>query len=104
VTGAFEAAGATLNARVETRQFAPACIMVAEGVGVSVVSAIDAAEYAGRGIEIRPFRPAIAFGLGILYPAYRPRSLVLSEFVEIFRQALTPFRIEPPDSEPQAAS
>ena len=46
---AFERAGARFNMRVETRQFAPACIMVAEGVGVAVVSPIDAAEYGLKG-------------------------------------------------------
>ena len=101
---AFERAGARFNMRVETRQFAPACIMVAEGVGAAIVSPIDAAEYAGRGLVIRPFEPAIAFGLGILYPAYRPRSLILSEFVELFQASLEPFRMEAPAPETENAA
>ena len=93
---AFEGAGARFNMHVETRQFASACLMVAEGVGAAVVSPIDAAEYADRGLAIRPFEPTVAFGLGILYPAYRPRSLLLSEFVELFHESLAPFLMEGP--------
>jgi DNA-binding transcriptional LysR family regulator len=101
---AFEHAGAGFNMQVETRQFAPACIMVAEGVGAAVVSPIDAAEYAGRGLAVRPFEPAIPFGLGILYPAYRPRSLLLSEFVELFRASLEPFRMDAPEATGESAA
>jgi DNA-binding transcriptional LysR family regulator len=92
----FDRAGARFNMRVETHQFAPACIMVAGGVGAAIVSPIDAAEYAERGVAIRPFEPTIGFGLGILYPAYRPRSLILSEFVELFQASLEPFLMETP--------
>ena len=97
-------AGERFNMQVETRQFAPACIMVAEGVGAAVVSPIDAAEYAGRGLAVRPFEPAIAFGLGILYPAYRPRSLILAEFVELFQASLEPFRMDAPETAAETAA
>jgi len=89
--GFFDSAGASLNIRVETRQFAPACIMVAEGVGVSIVSEIDAAEYLSRGLVTRPVEPEVRFDLAILYPAERPRSLVLTEFVGAFKESLAPF-------------
>ena len=91
---AFEAVGAKFNIRVETRQFAPACILAAEGVGVSVVSEIDAAEYRPRGIVIRPFLPQINFAVNILFPADRPRSLALTEFIATFKESLAPFVVE----------
>lgn len=37
---------------------------------------------------------AIASGLGVLYPAYRPRSLTLSEFVTLFRRGLELYLID----------
>ena len=89
----FDTVGAEPNQRVETRQFAPACIMVAEGVGVSIVSEIDAAEYEGRGLVLRPFEPPIAFGLSILYPAHRPRSLIVGDFIDSFKRSLTPYLV-----------
>lgn len=91
---AFEAVGAEFNGVVESRQFAPACIMVAEGFGVSVVSEIDAREYENEGLVIRPFQPEIPFQINIMYPAYMPRSLAALEFVEEFKKSLEPFRIK----------
>jgi DNA-binding transcriptional LysR family regulator len=85
--------GAEFKALVESRQFAPACIMVAEGYGVAVVSEIDAREYQGEGLVIRPFEPVIPFKINILYPAYKPRSIVTLEFVDSFKKSLEPFRL-----------
>jgi len=90
---AFNDVGADMNCVVESRQFAPACIMVAEGYGVSVVSEIDACEFESEGLVIRPFKPIIPFNINILYPAYMPQSIVTLEFVEAFKQSLEPFRL-----------
>ena len=88
---AFNTAGVEFNALVESRQFAPACIMVAEGYGVAVVSEIDAREYESEDLIIRPFEPVIPFKINILFPAYKPRSIVTLEFVEAFKKSLEPF-------------
>ncbi len=93
VQRAFESVGTEFKGPVETRQFAPACIMVAEGYGVSIVSEIDAREYENEGLVIRPFEPTIPFQINILYPAYMPRSIVTLEFVEAFKKSLEPFRL-----------
>jgi len=91
---AFDEAGAVLNGVVETRQFAPACIMVAEGFGVSVVSELDARVYESEGLVIRRFEPEIPFPINILYPAYMPRSIATLEFIEVFREELKPFILD----------
>jgi DNA-binding transcriptional LysR family regulator len=88
---AFNTDGVEFNSLVESRQFAPACIMVAEGYGVAVVSEIDAREYQSEGLVIRPFEPVIPFKINILYPAYKPRSIITIEFVESFKNSLGPF-------------
>jgi len=88
---AFNSAGAEFNGIVETRLFATACIMVTEGLGVSIVSEIDAREYENQGLVIRPFEPTIPFQINILYPAYMPRSIATREFVGAFKQSLKPF-------------
>jgi DNA-binding transcriptional LysR family regulator len=88
---AFNSVGAKFNGIVETRQFATACIMVVEGLGVSIVSEIDAREYEDQGLVIRPFEPAIPFQINILYPAYMPRSIATREFVDDFKRSLEPF-------------
>jgi len=88
---AFDNAGAKFTGRVETRQFATACIMVGQGLGVAIVSSIDAQEYAEKGLAIRRFAPAIPFNLDLLYPVYHPRSLLLRDFVDRFKASLQPF-------------
>jgi DNA-binding transcriptional LysR family regulator len=90
---AFEEVGAILKSRVEVRQFSTACIMARNEVGVAIVSSIDAAEYNGKGIIVRPFEPQMPFRLDILYPKYHPRSLILQEFIQHFKTALEPFAL-----------
>ena len=87
----FRAAEVMMEQRVETRQFAPACIMASEGVGVAIVSEIDAREYAGKNLKLIPYRPIIPFEINILFPADMPRSIVTLEFVKTFRQKLDRF-------------
>jgi len=89
--GAFDQAGVTLNGKVEVRQFATACLLAMRGVGVAIVSSIDAAEYSGRGLITRPFDPVLPFRLDILYPKFHPRSLLLKDFIKHFHDRLEPF-------------
>lgn len=92
---AFEKSGATLNAKVEVRQFATACLLAMQGVGVAVVSSIDAAEYINRGLIARPFEPNTVFRLDVLYPKFHPRSLLLQDFIQLFKERLKPFTLTP---------
>ncbi|NKB77553.1 MAG: LysR family transcriptional regulator [Gammaproteobacteria bacterium] len=90
----FRQAGVPLQISAETRQFAPACIMASEGLGVSVVSEIDAREYENEHLVVIPFYPIIPFEINVLFPAYMPRSIVTLEFVEAFKQSINSFRID----------
>jgi DNA-binding transcriptional LysR family regulator len=90
---AFSAYGAEINSWVEVRQFTAACMMVQEGMGASVVSALDAAQYAGS-IVIRPFEPAIHHRLTILRPASGTRTPIVLDFIDAFTDSLTPFLAE----------
>ena len=87
----FRAADSVMNQCVETRQFAPACIMASEGVGVAIVSEIDAREYEGKNLVLIPYRPIIPFEINILFPVDMPRSIVTLEFVKTFRKSLDKF-------------
>ncbi|PLX33784.1 MAG: LysR family transcriptional regulator [Hyphomicrobiales bacterium] len=94
---AFAEVGARFNSFAEIRQFAPACIMVSQNCGVSVVSEIDAREYERQGLIVRPFAPAIPFQISILYPAQIPRSIATREFVRVFRKSLEPYQMDGAD-------
>jgi len=89
----FAARGVTMNSWIEARQFSTACLLVAEGAGVSVVSALDGHCYAKTGLVARPFGPQLTHHLSILHPTHTPISMLTIDFIEAFIQSLTPFRI-----------
>ena len=90
---AFLAAEAPMNAIVETRQFTAACELVANGVGVSVVSELDAAGYQGADLQFRPFEPAVPHRLAIVRPVHKRPSMITLEFLDMFRESLRPFEM-----------
>ncbi|MCK4712865.1 MAG: LysR family transcriptional regulator, partial [Marinosulfonomonas sp.] len=87
----FLARGVPLPSLVEVRQFTAACMLVAEGVGVSVVSELDARQYARRGLILKPFRPKVTHRLTLLNPIHTPVSMITLEFIEAFRASLEPY-------------
>ncbi|MGH1412250.1 MAG: LysR substrate-binding domain-containing protein [Pelagimonas sp.] len=93
---AFADAGVEINSLIEVRQFTTACTMVAEGMGASVVSALDAEQFRDSGLVIRPFDPQIYHRLSILRPATGTRTPVVLDFIDAFVDSLTPFLAEAP--------
>ncbi|WP_371441587.1 LysR substrate-binding domain-containing protein [Rhodovulum sp. ES.010] len=91
VDAAFRQCGVSPRTCVETRQFGAACRLVAEGVGVSVVSVLDAREFARTGIEIRPFVPRVHHNLDVLHSRLSRSSMIALEFVDAFIESLAPF-------------
>lgn len=87
----FTTRGLTLPSLVEVRQFTAACMLVAEGVGVSVVSEMDAQEYAQRGLILKPFAPEITHRLTLVHPTHSPASMVTLEFIDAFKDSLNPY-------------
>lgn len=58
-----------------------ACSLVANGFGISIVDPFTAQEYVQRGmLVVRPFRPAVTYHFHMLFPRFRPRSLLAAEF------------------------
>ena len=87
----FSSSNVPLNSVIEVRQFTSACEFVANGVGISVVSELDAIGYCGRGVEFRNFQPDIPHRLSLLQPIHKEPSLVTLEFLELFRESLKPY-------------
>ncbi|MCK0138511.1 LysR substrate-binding domain-containing protein [Aliiroseovarius sp. F47248L] len=90
---AFQKANTTINSLVESRQFTAACEMVCQGIGVSVVSAVDAAKYVGQGLDHRPFTPSIPHRLSLVRPTLKQPSMISLEFMEVFSASLTPYKL-----------
>ncbi|WP_292294737.1 LysR family transcriptional regulator [Marivita sp.] len=92
VMAAFEQCGVQPVGVVETRQFGTACRLVAEGVGVSIVSQLDAAEFAWTGLVARPFFPNVTHNLDVLRSRLSPSSMIAVEFEDLFISSLGPYR------------
>lgn len=90
---AFSSRNVEINSWIETRQFNAACMLVAEGTGVSVVSEMDAREYQSRGLVIRPFEPQVPHVLMLVRPTHTASSMIALEFLECFAASLRPFRL-----------
>lgn len=88
---AFAADGQTIRTFIEARQFTTACEIVRAGVGVAVISELDAAQYVGRGLGFRPFRPAIPHRLSLVRPIHKAPSMIALEFIEEFSASLRAF-------------
>ena len=67
-------AGIDRIALTETSWSETACLMVAEGAGIALVDPFATTEFAGRGLVVLPFEPAIDVGIVALRPAQRPIS------------------------------
>jgi DNA-binding transcriptional LysR family regulator len=85
---AFEAAGVKRSILVIAQLSAVVCGLVARGRGVGIVDPFSAADFAERGVVVRPFRPAILFNTALLYPAHRPRSRLTEEFAALLKDSL----------------
>lgn len=75
------------NLIVETRQFTAACELVALGVGVSIVSELDARSYGGR-LDYRPFSADVAHQLSLVRPIHKTPSMVTLDFMKAFEESL----------------
>ncbi len=93
LSSAFLDANITLNTLVETRQFTAACELVAHGLGVAVVSELDALKFADQNIQMRPFRPAIPHRLSLVRPTLKQPSAITLEFIDAFASSLAPFQV-----------
>lgn len=90
---AFQDSHTDLTTLVETRQFTAACELVCHGIGVAVVSELDAVKFAHQNIAFRPFSPMLAHRLSLVRPVVKRPSMVTLEFIDHFAASLVPFQI-----------
>lgn len=84
----FTDAGIKRQTRVETPLSMIACGLVASGAGVAIVDPFTAYEFSGRGIVVRPFRPAILYEIGVVWASGRFRSALALDFAGEVRAAV----------------
>lgn len=98
LSSAFLDANTVLNTLVETRQFTAVCELVSHGVGVAVVSELDALKFTDQNVRLRPFSPAIPHRLSLVRPTLKQPSAITLEFMDAFASSLEPFQISDPTS------
>ncbi|MHA6265146.1 LysR substrate-binding domain-containing protein [Arenibacterium sp. CAU 1754] len=95
LANAFQDSETDLSTLVETRQFTSACELVSHGIGVAVVSELDAVRFARDKVTMRPFLPAIPHRLSLVRPTLKRPSMVTLEFIDAFAASLEPFQASP---------
>lgn len=73
------------NLLIEAHSATMACSLVAKGLGVSIVHPFIGGAFQDR-LVVRPFRPAVHFEYGLIFPAERRRSLIANEMVAVLKQ------------------
>jgi DNA-binding transcriptional LysR family regulator len=91
---AFQDVDAQISTLVETRQFTAACELIRHGIGVAVVSELDAIKFADDGIGIRPFKPILPHRLSLVRPVVKRPSMITLEFIDAFASSLEPYRLK----------
>jgi len=84
----FAECGATLRTVAEVDFFSSICAMVANGGGVSIVDAWSARMFRGLGLQVRPFRPALSYEIGVLTSVDRPLSATAESFLQTLDESL----------------
>lgn len=84
----FDDCGLTRRVALETNLSEAACHAVAAGAGVSIVDPFTAAHFSSSDVVFRLFEPKITFDMFLLFPALRPRSLLLESFVSALRMEI----------------
>lgn len=68
------------NIVVEAQMSEAACQFVADGVGVSIVEPFSTFGFSQHEIVVKPISPALYFDVWLMFPTYRPMSLIARSF------------------------
>jgi len=82
----FASEGMLLDVKIETSTIEMACVLVEEGLGVTIVNEITAERHRNHGIVIRPFRHAMNYAYAFAFPANQPPSEITRIFATHLKQ------------------
>ena len=88
VAQCLRAAGVRFNLVCESSFSAALAPMIAAGMGIGVLDPLTARAHDGRGVAVRPFRPAVPYELKAVFPAHRPRGEREAAFATLLREHL----------------
>ncbi len=76
----FAAEGIIPDVKIETSTIEMACVLVEEGLGVTIVNEITAERHRRTGLVIRPFRHSMDYAYAFAFPANQPPSEITRIF------------------------
>ena len=85
---AFSTLGVAPNVVLETPSSSIACALVAAGAGITLVSRLTAAPFAGPDLVVRPVKETIASRLAIIFPQVTARLLLADTFAKDLREEI----------------
>lgn len=85
----FANAGIVPNIKLETSTIEMACVLVQEGLGITVVNEMTAAHHKSLGVEIRPFNHLMNYTYAFVYPVNKPPSEITKIFVSYIKRYLS---------------
>jgi DNA-binding transcriptional LysR family regulator len=80
----FADADAHLNVVASSELFAAICVMVANGIGISIVDRASALQFQSAGLEIRPFRPQVLYDIAVFHAVDPSPSMLARNFLRAF--------------------
>ncbi len=85
---AFSMLGVAPNVVLETPSSSIACALVAAGAGITLVSRLTAAPFAGPDLVVRPVKEAIASRLAIIFPQITTRKMLADAFAKDLQEEI----------------
>jgi len=82
----FEDARIDREMIIETQYAMTISALVMEGLGCSILNPVTGADYADRGLVVRPFEPEVFFEYMMFTPRLRPVSQVALAFIEMLER------------------
>jgi DNA-binding transcriptional LysR family regulator len=80
----FADTNAHLNVVASSELFAAICVMVANGIGISIVDRASALQFQSTGLEIRPFRPQVLYDIAVFHAVDPSPSMLARNFLRAF--------------------
>jgi len=91
----FEQEGVRRKIEIEAENASTICHLVSQGLGVSVLNALIADDFRQHGLVAKEFRPELRFPITLLRSAHRPRSLLVTAFINCLLSVLREESHEP---------
>lgn len=82
----FDSTGVPHSSSVETSMSAHAALLVAEGLGITIIDPFTALSRRSEDLRLKPFMPRAGYDFALLLPAHVPQARVTEAFISMVDQ------------------